>query len=173
MFELPVVDGTCGGTSAGMRPELYEGLPLVTLAGDKGTDVEHLLRAAYERQYYYRDDDATKLEIFVVLLRMRTKYDFKHIRRDLIKQAAKFYPMDQIGFELALCLGGKIFDLDRGECPFALLKVMFETNVDVMLPILYYSCCPFYMDHILTETQTLPSEGLRTLLIGKKSSILA
>ncbi|KLO03984.1 hypothetical protein SCHPADRAFT_791263, partial [Schizopora paradoxa] len=29
----------------------YEGLPLVMLAGDKGKDVAHLLRAIYEQGY--------------------------------------------------------------------------------------------------------------------------
>lgn len=51
MFDLPVVDGSqLGGNSDGALPELYDGLPVVKLVGDKGEDVVHLLRAVYERQ---------------------------------------------------------------------------------------------------------------------------
>ncbi len=51
MFALSTVDGTQTIVdSAGIIPELYEGLPLVNLVGDKGADVAHLLQAAYERQ---------------------------------------------------------------------------------------------------------------------------
>lgn len=51
MFELPTVDGSdANANGAGMMPEVYEGLPMVKLAGDKGEDVAHLLRAVYERQ---------------------------------------------------------------------------------------------------------------------------
>lgn len=51
MFELPTIDGANASSGgAGMAPELYEGLPLVKLVGDKGEDVAHLLRTVYERQ---------------------------------------------------------------------------------------------------------------------------
>ncbi len=53
MFELPNVDGSIAGQSesgAGIVSEMLEGLPLVILAGDKGEDVVHLLRAIYERR---------------------------------------------------------------------------------------------------------------------------
>ncbi len=53
MFELPTVDDSnpsVSGHTSVMVPEQYEGLPLVTLVGDNGDDVLHLLRAAYERR---------------------------------------------------------------------------------------------------------------------------
>lgn len=51
MFELATVDDSNPGqVSGGILPEVYESLPLVTLAGDEGKDVAHLLRAAYERR---------------------------------------------------------------------------------------------------------------------------
>lgn len=51
MFDFPAVDGTqMIENGAGDIPELYEGLPMVNLVGDKGEDVMHLLRAVYERQ---------------------------------------------------------------------------------------------------------------------------
>ncbi|KLO04856.1 hypothetical protein SCHPADRAFT_1003168 [Schizopora paradoxa] len=172
LFEFPTIDGSCGeaGAYGGISPELYEGVHLVTLAGDKGTDVEHLLRAAYERQYYYRDDNDISIEVFTALLCLSTKYDFKHIRSDLIKQMAKSIPLDQSTYELACNSGGKIFNMDRNVSnhPFTLLQVVLETDVDVFLPILYYACCSFYMDVILAETRSLARGYLDTLLIGKE-----
>jgi len=52
MFELAVVHAAdVGENGAGMaQDDVYEGLPLVTLVGDEGEDVVHLLRTAYERQ---------------------------------------------------------------------------------------------------------------------------
>lgn len=53
MFDLPGVDGLpmiAGQSSVEMVPDLYEGLPMVTLVGDEGDEVVHLLRAIYERQ---------------------------------------------------------------------------------------------------------------------------
>ncbi len=48
MFDLPTVETVDEG--GGIIPEMYEGLPMVTLVGDRGEDVVHLLRTAYERQ---------------------------------------------------------------------------------------------------------------------------
>ncbi len=45
---------------------MYEGLPLVTLVGDEGDDVVHLLRTAYERQYvvlYHFDQFVTHCDM--------------------------------------------------------------------------------------------------------------
>lgn len=51
MFELPNVGGNGDGhIGGGMAPDSYDGLPLVTMVGDKGEDVVHLLRAVYEHQ---------------------------------------------------------------------------------------------------------------------------
>lgn len=54
MFELQTVnDSTAGrGGDGGIAPELYEGLilPLVTLVGDKGEDIAHLLRSIFDRE---------------------------------------------------------------------------------------------------------------------------
>lgn len=58
MFDLPVdalddamevrTQETVSGSGV-VRQEMYEGRPLVYLAGDGGEDVAHLLRAIYER----------------------------------------------------------------------------------------------------------------------------
>ena len=49
MFELLNVDGSnAAEICVGSEQDVYEGLPLVTLVGDKGEDVVHLLRTIYE-----------------------------------------------------------------------------------------------------------------------------
>ncbi len=56
MFELPNIDSSIANqSSAGMASESYEGLPLVTLVGDKGEDVAHLLRAVFDRECFIAD----------------------------------------------------------------------------------------------------------------------
>ncbi len=47
MLDPPTVDGSeIGHNGAWMMPEQYEGLPLVTLVGDKGQDVEQFMSAS-------------------------------------------------------------------------------------------------------------------------------
>ena len=54
MFELPNVGESSDGQSDGVLvQEMYEGVPLVTLVGDKGEDVACLLRALFEHQYVF------------------------------------------------------------------------------------------------------------------------
>lgn len=50
MFELStIMDGeVAGGIDTGEGHEMCSGLPLVTLAGDKGDDAVHLLRRVYD-----------------------------------------------------------------------------------------------------------------------------
>ncbi len=52
MFALPAVEDLDAGADevVGLTPELYEGLPMVSLV-DEGKDVEHLLKAIYEPRY--------------------------------------------------------------------------------------------------------------------------
>ncbi len=111
--EVPNInDDGLGQSGAGIAAsELYEGLPSVTLAGDKGEDVVHLLRTIYYehryvlryssryqsynhfQSYYHRDNDNTSLDAVVALLLLSTKYDFKDIRNDVVIQISKHYPM--------------------------------------------------------------------------------
>ncbi|KLO16687.1 hypothetical protein SCHPADRAFT_937715 [Schizopora paradoxa] len=80
MFEPLNFNGeVSGGIGTGEAQEMYEGLPLVTLVGDKGEDVAHLLRAVFEPRFHDRHSDDTPLEIVVALLVLSTKYDFKNI----------------------------------------------------------------------------------------------
>lgn len=56
MFDLPIVstgdndDAGDPSTLGVISPDLYDGLPMVLLSGDKGEDVAHLLRTVYERE---------------------------------------------------------------------------------------------------------------------------
>lgn len=52
MFELPNVGGSSAGDDGcGTGQEMYDGVPLVTLVGDEGEDVAHLLQAIYDHRY--------------------------------------------------------------------------------------------------------------------------
>ncbi|KLO08387.1 hypothetical protein SCHPADRAFT_1000967 [Schizopora paradoxa] len=167
MFELPTIDGAQASTSgAGMAPELYEGLPLVKLVGDKGEDVAHLLRAIYERQYYRIDNDETPLEVIIALLLLSTKYDFKHIRRDVIAHISKYYPMslDQYDeFENV----GVIFGEEACKSHFKLLKALHAADVDALLPSVFLACIEYDSETIYERANSLGMEVFRNLVKGR------
>lgn len=51
MFDLPIVHANNQPSLNGViNPDLYDGLPLVLMSGEKGEDLMHLLRAIYERE---------------------------------------------------------------------------------------------------------------------------
>jgi len=173
MFELPTVDGAHSGQSgAGMTPELYEGLPLVTMVGDKGEDVAHLLRVAYERQYYRRDNDEVPLEMITALLVLSTKYDFKHIRTDVIVHLSKHYPMDLNAYEKIDDDDASLFGITRADCHIILLKAVFTADVDVLLPVIFYACADYDLEFILHDhglgEDLLAPECLHTLIKGRE-----
>ncbi|KLO05403.1 hypothetical protein SCHPADRAFT_946936 [Schizopora paradoxa] len=169
MFELD--EDEYIGRRARMGQELYEGLPLVALAGDKGEDVAHLLRAAYYREYYDRDDDQTSLETIAALLALSSKYDFEHIRNDVIKQISRNYPnslttFDEIDLE-DYSPRVQLFGTPRGDCDFRLLEVSYTADADVLLPPLYYACCDFGVDWIFERAGRMKGDCVRTLIKGK------
>ncbi|KLO08388.1 hypothetical protein SCHPADRAFT_931813 [Schizopora paradoxa] len=167
MFELPTIDGAQASTSgAGMAPELYEGLPLVKLVGDKGEDVAHLLRAVYERQYYSIDDDETPLEIIIALLLLSTKYDFKHIRRDVIAHVSKFYPMSLHEYD-EFKEPETMFGEHAIESHFKLLKALHAADVDALLPPAYLACVEYVSDALYERASFLGLECFRNLVKGR------
>ncbi|KLO07742.1 hypothetical protein SCHPADRAFT_859814 [Schizopora paradoxa] len=172
MFELPGAHGL--GPSQGQGTdvivsELYEGLPLVTLVGDDGDEVVHLLRTAYEREYYQPYEDDASLDTVVSLLKLSTKYDFKQIRKDVVFHISRYYPMD-----LKECdeieENSTIFGLPRARCHDVLLDAAFVAEVDVLLPILYYACADYQIGSILNamDEESINRKCLRTLLEGRE-----
>ncbi|KLO08408.1 hypothetical protein SCHPADRAFT_908662 [Schizopora paradoxa] len=170
-----VRDAQMANDGSGSAEETYEGIPVMRMVGDEGTDVVHLLRTVYERQYYRRDDPKTPLATMVALFNLNTKYDFKHIRTDVIFQISKEYPTQLDAYDDWCDCGYPIFGEMREYmyAHFTLLKMLFKANVPGLLPVIYYaSSCSPYSD-IFTMTATLDAECLSTLIKGKEKLILA
>ncbi|KLO08392.1 hypothetical protein SCHPADRAFT_944485 [Schizopora paradoxa] len=167
MFELPLVDGSqMDGHSGGMAPETFDGLPMVNLANDKGEDLACLLRAVYERQ----DNPQTPLNVVTSLLLLSTKYDFKHIRKDVIHQISIHYPMTLDNYGAMDESGSHLFGMLRTQCHFSLLGAAFTAQVDYLLPVLYYAASDFPADYILQQFTAgkISLECLKVLLIGRE-----
>jgi len=178
MFDLPHVSAGDSGGSDGVRNmrnatamarDEYEGLPLVSLVGDKGEEVAHLLRAVYDRGYYKCDDDETSLDVVTALLLLSTKYDFATIRGEVIKHIARHYPTTLEEHETRSIEGARLFGRTRRDCHFDILRAAFTAQADILLPSLYYASSAFTVRHILEQTHLLDVDCLNTLLVGKHS----
>lgn len=198
MFELPTVDGSNlrGEHGAGMVPELYEGLPLVTLAGDKGDDVVHLLRAAYERRcvfelclrfhqylkdkkyrYYDRYDYDGPVEKVIALLLLSKKYDFADIQRDVMKQLIRLCPTTLHEYETLQKpkkdehdIPEYTFEYCRPDFYEILLIAAFSANVTVLLPTLYYANADAAIQYYFNDVQDfLDPRCLEVLLCGNEA----
>ncbi len=200
MFDLPHVSAGDSGGSDGvqdmrnttaMARDEYEGLPLVSLVGDKGEEVAHLLRAVYDRgcvllhpillchrrcefsfcflRYYKCDDDETSLDVVTALLLLSTKYDFATIRGEVIKHIARHYPTTLEEHETRSIEGARLFGQTRRTCHFDILRAAFTAQADILLPSLYYASSAFTVRHILEQTHLLDVDCLNTLLVGKHS----
>ncbi|KLO05404.1 hypothetical protein SCHPADRAFT_727660 [Schizopora paradoxa] len=172
MFDFPAVnDVEMRENRAERSVDVYEGLPMVTMVGDKGKDVVRLLRTVYERQYYRRDDRRTPLETIIALLRLSTKYDFKHIQADVIMQISKEYPLNIDAYEKLDKWDAPTFGQRREYCHFDLLKHAYELKVDGLLPILYYACATFNSTRIFIYTYDgrLDPDCLGILIRGKSN----
>jgi len=178
MFDLPFtpagnLDGNArqqlSATAAVTSCEEYEGLPMVSLAGDKGKEVAHLLLAAYDRGYYEQDNDNTPLEVVTALLLLSSKYDFANIRRHVIKHISRHYPITLPEYEALDGSSARIFGRARWECHFDLLRAAFKAQADILLPGLYYACSTFTTHQILEKTYFLDMICLKSLLVGKES----
>ncbi|KLO08394.1 hypothetical protein SCHPADRAFT_1000974 [Schizopora paradoxa] len=159
---------TCSRKSS-LSPEgdTYEGLPLVDLAGEDGEGVSKLLRAVYERDFYHRDDNSTSLETIVSLLLLSTKYNFKHIRTDVIIQISRQYPMSLNAF-CALDKQHELFGKTRDKCSMRLLQAAIQADVYALLPILFYACAKFPISSVAFNPCKLPEDYMETLVLGKE-----
>lgn len=168
-------------------PDLYEGLPLVPLVGEKGEDVVHLLRAIYERRcvfllifsptsllvtyfrgYYCRDDFKTPLDTIVTLLLLISKYDFKDIHNDVVIQISKRYTMTLCDYDAADKKEAPFFGKKRWDRAFTLLVAAYRSEVDVLLPTLYAVCSDYTLEAILNHSSSIPLDCLHTLLKGRE-----
>ncbi|KLO08386.1 hypothetical protein SCHPADRAFT_610385 [Schizopora paradoxa] len=171
MFELPNVghgDPVPEHDNIGISQELYEGVPMIRLTGDKGEEVAHLLRAVFEPNYYRRDDNSTPLEVIVSLLLLSTKYDFNVVRKDIVLQISRQYPMDLHEYEALDNDFESLFGRNRLGCHFPLLSAALTAEVHVLLPCLYFACSDFSIEEIFLRTNSMSREDLRTLMVGRE-----
>ncbi len=100
-------------------------------------------------RYYHRDNDNTPLEVVTSLLLLSTKYDFKHIRSDVIRQIAKHYPTTLRDYCAIDFDSSKLFGRTREGCHFPLLRAAVTADVNILLPALYYAASDFSITVIL------------------------
>ncbi|KLO06111.1 hypothetical protein SCHPADRAFT_946373 [Schizopora paradoxa] len=151
------------------KQEMYGGRQFVVLAGDRGEDVVHLLRAIYEREYYDRDNDSTPLEIIIALLLLSTKYDVPSIRSEVVKHLLRHYPTSLTDFDAVDDNAHDLFGRKRLDCHFDLLRAALKADVDILLPGLYYACTAFSISDIFDkEAHTLDLGTLKVLLVGAR-----
>ncbi|KLO06123.1 hypothetical protein SCHPADRAFT_883121 [Schizopora paradoxa] len=174
MFELPIVESGLENTqegqgTVGFTPELYEGLPLVGLAGDTGKDVEHLLRAVYERHYFRPERDDTDLDTVNTLLLLSKKYDFKHIQKDVVAHVLRHHPMsleEQMKLKEIEYHHRKEWSVRH----LKLLKAAVFADIDFLLPLIYYACSDYSIGDILRAAKLvqLDQGTLDTLIEGRE-----
>lgn len=107
------------------------------------------------------------LKTIIALLSLSTKYDFKHIRKNVVLQISRQYPMDLDRY-CALDDNSELFGRTREGCHFRLLEAVFTANVDVLLPALYYACADFPLSEIAFNPGLLPDPCLKRLIDGKE-----
>ncbi|KLO09648.1 hypothetical protein SCHPADRAFT_943465 [Schizopora paradoxa] len=158
MFDIvqdPTTRGRDGeGTSSSMEIEdgadVYEGLPLVMLSGDKGEDVVLLLRAIYERC---------------------AKYDVVTVRKDIIGQLSRNFPSSLDSFESISTRNSTLFGIPREESFFPILRACVsspQADIEPILPVLFFACSTFPIAHIVKELPITPTPAMEVLLIGKR-----
>ncbi len=121
------------------------------------------------KRYYRRDNNEIPIRTITALLLLSTKYDFKHIRTDIIVHISKHYPMDLDEYEeINGDEDSPLFAATRIDCHIPLLKAVFTADVDVLLPILYYACCSYSIGTIFDHAGSLGLECVRILIEGRE-----
>lgn len=194
MFDLPIVPADSDNepsTHGAINPDVYDGLPLVVMSGEKGEDLMHLLRAIYEREcvieislpwnqtdiplksYYDRDDDDTPLEKIIALFSLSAKYDVPTVRKDVLKQLARIYPTTLAEYEAMSNRTAELFGRSRHKCHFPLLRacITSQEDIQIILPALFYACSNAMPinEIIKEEAPSLALPVLQTVLLGERA----
>ncbi len=119
------------------------------------------------QSYYNRYNDDTPLDTVIALLLLSTRYDFRDIRKDVVIQLSKQYPLDLQAFDSVDDFFSPLFGWTRWCCHFPLLVAAVKADVDVLLPTLYFPCSELSIDEILDEADSMTQECIHTLIKGR------
>lgn len=120
-------------------------------------------------------NDSTPLESIIALLLLSTKYNLGNVRSYVTKQLLKHYPTTLREYEIVDSSTPKrVFDTDRDDSHFVLLRAAFAAKSKILLPSLYYACSYFPIGTIVDEeADYLDPPCLKQLLKGKEMLIEA
>ncbi len=82
-------------------------------------------------------------------------------------QISKHYPSTLAAYEAIDDNESQLFGGKREQCHYPLLKAVFTAKVDVLLPVLYYTCTDYQIGAVFDRGKMLDSECLQTLIKGK------
>ncbi|KLO08390.1 hypothetical protein SCHPADRAFT_944483 [Schizopora paradoxa] len=148
-------------------PELYDGLPMIRFMEDDGEDVAHLLRAAFENNYYNSGNDDMPLRAIVALLRLGSKFGFERIKKDITLHVSRHYPLTLLEYDAVDNDGLPLFGRHRRDCHFPLLAVAYKAEIDILLPSLFFACSEYGVETIFRRTRSMGNDGLRILMKGR------
>ncbi|KLO06825.1 hypothetical protein SCHPADRAFT_1002109 [Schizopora paradoxa] len=163
MFMLPG-DGTEGGT-AGLGDGVWDGVPMVKMAGDDDVDVYNLLMALYDRKHY-RMYETTTLQILISLIVMSAKYECEDIRAEIVKHLKEHYPSKLDDFQKAKTR--ELFNDPPVDYHFRLLSVAHMLYTPSLLPSLYYHCSLHDLKNILSWLHLISRNDLDKIIRGRE-----
>ncbi|KLO06255.1 hypothetical protein SCHPADRAFT_1002445 [Schizopora paradoxa] len=163
MFMLPG-DGTEGG-AAGLGDGLWDGVPMVKMAGDDDVDVYNFLMALYDRKHYQMYETTT-LQILISLIVMSAKYECEDIRAEIVKHLKEHYPSKLEDFQKAKTR--ELFHEPPENHHFQLLSVANKLYTPSLLPSLYYHCSLHDIHDIFSWSHLITQNDLQRIISGRE-----
>ncbi|EIW79937.1 hypothetical protein CONPUDRAFT_138082 [Coniophora puteana RWD-64-598 SS2] len=152
---------SCGG------PEEIERCPVVHLT-DSAEDLQHVLRAFYDRSYCSSSDDEVPIAVVAAFLRLGKKYDIPHLFQEAKSRMVADFPSSFTAFHSGLTENWKVTSpwevtLSK-DIIFAMINLAREMDFHVVLPAAYYMCLGYCsLEEILTGARDETGEVVQVL----------